>query len=297
MLMEKGIRPCWVFDGKPPEAKKKVLSERKKKKQEADDGKAEAIEEGDMDKLLKYANQSVKVTPGMTADAKEVIRLLGLPVIEAPAEAEAQCAVLARAGKVYAVATEDMDALTFGCPVLLRNFTSKDEPVQEIRLDEILKGLDITMDQFIDICILCGCDYADSIDGIGPINALKLISENKDIEGVINYIKQANLDPKRKKKYTYDPETFTFDECRTLFKSPEVTDPNDLELKWISPDVQGLKKFLCEQKGFNEGRIESAIKRIEAAKEKSNQCRLDNFFKAKPTVTSVVPGKRKVNKL
>jgi len=43
--------------------------------------------------------------------------------VEAPCEAEAQCAALVKAGKVYAVGTEDMDALTFGSSVLLRHLT------------------------------------------------------------------------------------------------------------------------------------------------------------------------------
>lgn len=82
MLMEKGIRPVWVFDGKPPEAKKKLLAERKKKKEEADQNKEAAIEEGDAEKVLKYAGQSVRVTSQMTSDAKTLIKLLGLPLVE-----------------------------------------------------------------------------------------------------------------------------------------------------------------------------------------------------------------------
>ena len=197
--MEKGVRPCWVFDGKPPEAKKKLLGERKKKKEQAEISKQEAIEDGNVDKLLKFAGQSVKITSQMTADAKELVRLLGLPLIEAPSEAEAQCSILAKEGKTYAVATEDMDCLTFGCPILLRDFTNKDDPVIEIRLDMVLEGLEITMDQFIDVCILCGCDYCDSIDGIGPIKAHKLIQEHKNIEGVLEWVEAYNKDDKKKK--------------------------------------------------------------------------------------------------
>jgi flap endonuclease-1 len=294
--MEKGVRPCWVFDGKPPEAKKRLLQERKKKKEKAVDDQREAQEAGDMDKVLKFAGMSVKVTSQMTNDAKELIRLLGLPVIEAPSEAEAQCSVMARSGKVYGAVTEDMDSLTFGCPILLRDFSNKDEPVIEIKLEVALKGLGVSMDQFIDICILCGCDYTDNIEGIGPIKAHKLVIEHKDIEGVLRYVDESNLNPKKKKKYLYDLESFDFNESRRLFKNPEVTDPETIELKWLTPDYVALKKFLVEGKGFNEGRIDSAMKRIELAKDKSNQSRLDLFFKAKPSVVSTTTGgKRKVN--
>jgi flap endonuclease-1 len=292
--MEKGIRPCWVFDGKPPEAKQKTLAERKIRKEEAEANKQEAEEQGDAEKVLKYAGMSVKVSPQMTADAKELVRLLGLPVVEAPSEAEAQCSVMSKAGIVYATATEDMDCLTFGCPVLLRNFSSKDDPVVELKLDVILEGLGVTMDQFIDICILCGCDYADTIDGIGPVNAYKLILEHKNIEGVLTHIEEKNKDPKRKKKHTYDPENFDYELARKLFKTPETTEPQTVELKWTSPDYEGLKKFLVDGKGFKESRIESAMKKIESAKQKSNQARLDSFFKPKPQLSATPTGKRKV---
>ncbi len=299
MLMEKGVRPCWVFDGKPPEAKKRTLNERKKKKEQAEQNRQEALEEGDMDKVLKYAGMSVKVTSQMTNDAKELVRLLGLPVIEAPSEAEAECSIMAKAGKVYAVATEDMDCLTFGCPILLRDFTNKDDPVIEIKLDIVLKDLNITMDQFIDICILCGCDYADSIDGIGPIKAHKLIQEYKNIEGVLAYVDEYNKDGKKKKKFIYDLETFPYEEARKLFRNPECSDPEKIELKFLTPDYEGLKKFLVEGKGFAESRIDSAMKRIEAAKEKANQSRLDSFFKIKPqsekSQTAKTAVKRKVS--
>jgi len=289
--MEKGVRPCWVFDGKPPEAKSKLLGERKKRKEEAQMNIEQAKETGDMDKVLKYAGMSVKVTPQMTSDAKELIKLLGLPMIEAPSEAEAQCSIMAKSGKVYAVATEDMDCLTFGCPILLRDFTSKDDPVVEISLPGVLKGLNVTMEQFIDICILCGCDYTGSIDGIGPIKAHKLVSDHKNIEGVIDYIAISNENPKKKTKYTYTPEEFEYEEARSLFKSPEVTDPETMDLKWGGPDFDNLKKFLVEGKGFSENRIDSAMKRIAYAKEKSNQSRLDSFFQVKTTSST---GKRKV---
>lgn len=186
-----------------------------------------------------------------------------------------------------------MDCLTFGTPVLLRGFTNKDEPVTEINLENILKELEITMDEFIDICILCGCDYCDSIDGIGPTKAHKFIKENKDIEGVIKFANKYNLDTTKKKKYITPEENFDYEEARKLFKKPEAKDPEEIDLKWTAPDFEGLKEFLCKGKGFGEGRIDSAIKRIEASKSKSNQQRLDNFFKAKPNVVSSTAGLKK----
>lgn len=156
-----------------------------------------------------------------------------------------------------------MDCLTFGCPILLRGFTSKDEPVTEIKLDVVLKELDMTMEEFIDLCILCGCDYCDNIEGIGPTKAFKYLKEYGTIEDIIKFTEKHNSDTTKKKKYLCPKENFDYDQARVLFKTPEVLDPEKIELKWSAPDFVGLKEFLCEQKRFNEARVESAIKRIE----------------------------------
>jgi flap endonuclease-1 len=125
---------------------------------------------------------------------------MGIPVFEAPCEAEAQCAELARKGKVYATATEDMDALTFRTPKLVRKLTfsqmkgKEKQMIMEIDFEAMLAGLDITYEMFVDMCILCGCDYCSTIKGIGPKTALKLIKDYKTIENVVK-----NLDSKKYK--------------------------------------------------------------------------------------------------
>lgn len=80
----------------------------------------------------------------MKEDAIKMLKLMGCPVIVAPCEAEAQCAMLCREGKIYATATEDMDALTFRTPILLRGFNTKKEPIYEINYEDMLKELDLT---------------------------------------------------------------------------------------------------------------------------------------------------------
>jgi len=121
----------------------------------------------------------------MIEDCKKMLRLAGVPVIEAPGEAEAQCAAMVKAGKAYATATEDMDALTFGIIMnpkqalkflgtkyLLRGFNNKKEPIIEISYEDMLQELEMTYDEFIDLCILCGCDYLETIDGKTVLNRI-----------------------------------------------------------------------------------------------------------------------------
>ncbi len=113
----------------------------------------------------------------------------------AACEAEAQASALCKEGLVYATGTEDMDALTFQTPILLRKMTFANQSkstVQTMNYQKALEGLELNPDQFVDLCILLGCDYTDSIRGVGPKTALKLMKEHKSIEQILK-----NLDRKK----------------------------------------------------------------------------------------------------
>ena len=196
-MMTSGIKPCFVFDGKPPPMKGGELAKRSAKRTEAENGLEKATSDGNQEDIEKFQRRLVKVLPSHNADCKELLRLMGIPVVEAPCEAEAQCAELAKNGLVFATATEDMDALTFQTPKLMRRMTtaaSQKQPILEIDYAKMLNGLDLTYDQFVDLCIMCGCDYCSTIKGIGPKTALKLIREHKSIEKILEKLLR---DPKK----------------------------------------------------------------------------------------------------
>ncbi|KPJ07740.1 Flap endonuclease 1 [Papilio machaon] len=186
--------------------------------------------EGDQASIEKFNRRLVKVTRQHGEEARELLKLMGVPVVEAPCEAEAQCAALVKAGKVYATATEDMDALTFGANVLLRHLTfseARKMPVQEFHLDQVLKGLELNHTEFIDLCILLGCDYCGSIRGIGPKRAIELIKQHRSIEQVLHNIDSNKYQP---------PEDWDFTNARRLFVEPEITDPKDIEVLSTTPN-------------------------------------------------------------
>lgn len=79
-----------------------------------------ALAAGTTEEVDRYSKRTVRMSTQHKEDCKELLQLMGVPVVEAPCEAEAQCAALARDGKVWAVASEDMDALTFRAPILVR---------------------------------------------------------------------------------------------------------------------------------------------------------------------------------
>lgn len=83
-----------------------------------------------------------QVTTEHNEECKKLLLLMGVPVIDAPSEAEAQCAAMAKAGIVYGAATEDMDCLTFGCPTLIRHLmapASQNAAIQEFSLPVLLE--------------------------------------------------------------------------------------------------------------------------------------------------------------
>lgn len=120
------------------------LIKRKEQKQEAEKEKEKAEEVGDMERAKQMAGRSIRITKDMSADAKKLIRLMGAAVVEAPCEAEAQCAEIVKQGLAFATATEDMDALTFGTSFLLRGFNSKKDPICQIELKEVLDAFKMT---------------------------------------------------------------------------------------------------------------------------------------------------------
>nr|XP_056707061.1 flap endonuclease 1 [Euleptes europaea] len=279
-MVENGIKPVYVFDGKPPQLKSGELAKRTERRAEAEKQLEEAKEAGEDENVEKFSKRLVKVTKQHNDECKKLLKLMGIPYVEAPGEAEASCAALVKASKVYAAATEDMDCLTFGSPVLMRHLTASEAkklPIQEFHLNHILQDMGLTQQEFVDLCILLGCDYCESIRGIGPKRAVELIKQYKSIEKIVQQIDT--------KKYSL-PENWLHREAQQLFLAPEVVDPEAVELKWSEPDEEGLVHFLCGEKQFNEERIRNGVKRLSKSRQGSTQGRLDDFFKVTGSITS-----------
>ena len=113
-------------------------------------------------------------------------------------------------GLAYAVASDDMDCMAHGATYQIRGFNNKKDPIVLIEHKAVIESLGITYKEFVDLCILCGCDYTPNIIGMGPVTALKYLNECKDIEGVLRRVKTENMNPKKKKPFVV-PEEFNFE--------------------------------------------------------------------------------------
>lgn len=260
-LVELGIRPIYVFDGTPPALKSIEIKRRVKVKREAQVKYEKAIKEGKIEKARVYAQATSHLKDYMEQDSKNLLTLMGIPWIQAPSEGEAQASHLVKRGNADYCGSQDYDSLLFGAPRLVRNITisgrrrlpSKKisiEVVPEIiELEQVLKSLEITYEQLVDIGILIGTDFnPDGIEGLGPKTALKLIKEHETLEKALPYVKNADfpVEPAR---------------IREIFLKPPVTD--DYQIQFRQPDMKGIGEFMVNEKGFSEERVSKAIERMQ----------------------------------
>jgi flap endonuclease-1 len=245
-LTSNKVKPIFIFDGKPSDLKLKTIKARQEAKQKAQE-KMEDLE--DETEKVKLSKQCLNITQEEINYAKKIIQLLGLPYLEAPEEADPQCAYLIRNKQAFGVFTEDMDLLTFGSYKVYRNLSAdKKKPIVEYDLKKILKELEITYSQFIDLCILLGCDYVDTIKGIGKVSAYKLIKEHKNIEAIM-------------KEGYEQPEIFDYKSAREYFKNP-IGKNLGKDIKWTRPKYEDFKKFLLEELQFSEKKVDNYITKL-----------------------------------
>ena len=206
LMLSSGIKPIWVFEGDVSELKLKKLIDDKNTEKMLN--LTSNITEYENSKINHTSN--VKITEKMIEDTKTLLTLLGLPYVEAPSEAESQCAELVKSEIAYGVLSDNLDCLVFGCSQIFNGLDKNEDYLISVDLNEVLNTLKIDMDQFIDFCILCGCDYTSTISNLGPTKALRLIQEYYKIENVIDYIEEENISGKLLSKYTYSLKNFKY---------------------------------------------------------------------------------------
>jgi len=228
LLLEHNITPIYVFDGKPPDEKKFVLQDRRDKRDKdiaeklAVEAKIATCKDETELKMLKTALYNISkkiiiVTHEHNDMVKDLLHHFGVPYLVANGEAEILCAKLVKDGHAVACMSEDTDVLPNGCNIFINDFKIVSTSICEYNLDKILEGLKITHEQFVDICILCGCDYTCKIEGLAKEGALTMIRKYKNIEGVINFINYQNKHGKS--KYVV-PADFNYQRAREIFNTP-----------------------------------------------------------------------------
>jgi len=276
-LVEKEIRPIYVFDGRPPALKEVEIRRRSRTKEEALVRYEQALQRGDLEEARVYAQATSRLKDYMADDSKRLLALMGVPWVQAPSEGEAQAAHMAKRRDADYCASQDYDSLLFGAPRLVRNVAitgrrklpRKEVYIQvqpeTVEMDRVLRELGVTHRQLVDIGILVGTDFnPDGVRGVGPKTALRLIKEHGSLEGALTTLEEA--------EFPADPERI-----REVFLHPEVTD--SYRVRWGEPDVEGVVGFLCRERDFSEDRVRKALARMaEGIRETRGKTTLETWF-------------------
>ena len=259
-LVDREIKVIYVFDGKPSALKEVEIKRRMRAKEEAIVKYERALKKGDLEEARIYAQATSRLKDYMEKDSKRLLTLMGVPWVQAPSEGEAQAAHLAKRGDSTFCASQDYDSLLFGAPRLVRNVTVTGrrklprknvyiEVLPEIvELGQVLRKLDITYEQLIDIGILVGTDFnPEGVKGVGPKTALKLVKQHGSLENLLPELKEA--------EFPSDPQ-----EIQRIFLHPRVVD--NYKINWRNPDVEGVMDFLCRERDFSEDRVRKALKKM-----------------------------------
>ncbi|MFA9415140.1 flap endonuclease-1 [Natrinema sp. HArc-T2] len=245
-FFENDVTPVMVFDGGPSELKDDEIESRREQRRSYEEQLETAREEGDAVAIAQLESRTQRLTPTIQETSRELLRLLDVPIVEAPAEGEAQAAHMVKRGDADYVGSEDYDALLFGAPLTLRQLTSKGNP-ELMDLEATLAHHDLTLEQLIDAAILIGTDFNEGVSGIGPKTALSEIADHGDLWSVLeargDHIEHG-------------------DRVRQLFRDPNVTDDYEFETT-LEPDLKAAREFVTDEWEVDADEVARGFERIE----------------------------------
>jgi len=279
-LLAEGIKLVYVFDGKAPDLKYKTYEKRQENRNVSKEKYEEAKQEEDLSAMKRYSGQLVRLNDELINESKELLEAMGIGVVQAPGEGEAEASYLARIKeKVYASVSQDYDSLLFGTPKLIRNLTLAKKrktfrgwievSPEMIELEKVLNSLNINLDQLICLGILVGTDYNPrGIPGIGQKKALQIVQRYKQPIMIFKSVEEQmnNLDEK---------DQFDWKEIFSLFHKPNVA---NAEIKFGKIDKNRIKRILVNKHDFSEERVDKQLEKLEEVEEKNKQKDLDKWF-------------------
>lgn len=227
---ERKIIPIFIVDGTPFPEKDKIRAIRKKDSEKVKleiknlREEYEILKSTDIlancDEILKKLKSKVSNDQSINSEDftvfEKYIACTGLPCIKSIGDAEKLCALLCREGIVTAVYSKDIDTLSFGCPLLIKNVEKTEQKLECIRLDLFLKKLKLSYVEFVDLCIMCGCDFNEyaRIKSLGPKKSYDEILKYKRIENISSNYDYSNLNHMRCRELMYPSSSLNFIEKR-----------------------------------------------------------------------------------
>ncbi|MFC6614021.1 flap endonuclease-1 [Halopenitus salinus] len=245
-FFEHDLVPVFVFDGEVTEFKDAEIADRREKREAAEKRREAAEERGDAVEAARLEARTQRLTDVIQETTRGLLERLDVPIVEAPAEGEAQCAHMNAVGDVDYAGSEDYDTLLFGAPATLRQLTSKGNP-ELMELEATLGELGLTREQLVDVALLCGTDFNDGISGIGPKTAVSEIEEHGDLWGVLGARGETMSNAAA---------------LRELFLDPPVDEDYAIDVD-IDPDVEAARRYVTERWEVDPDEVERGFERIE----------------------------------
>jgi flap endonuclease-1 len=169
----------------------------------------------------------------------KILDILGIPYIHSPSESDLVCSYLSKTSVIDAVFSDDTDMLPFRCDVMVSGFRpGKNVFMTEYRIQTVLNHLELTYDEFVDVCVLAGCDYAEKVNQVAIKRAYTFIKEYGSIENVLKYIDS--------KEHLAEKHTYPIDFedqigiARSIFN---FTHPHTKDIENMELDVLCLDKI------------------------------------------------------
>lgn len=281
------IIPIYVFDGKPPTQKFNTIQNRKEKRDSYTQKITELTEQLDLNseninqnensdeiqkleetnknlknEIYKLNRKSICITKENISQLKYFLDLLNIRYIHGNCEADLICSKLNELKLVDMVLSDDMDHLTSGTQILVRDFHVNNNQVTTYSIQTILNTLDISYEKWIEFCIMCGCDYVKRIPKMGPNTSFKYIKDNKDksYEDILETIKE--------KKEVPNDYLDKFNDAKNIFlnQSEEVSTAikvlNETRAPLYDNQLNNIRTYLKKYTPLSNTKIENRLTNI-----------------------------------
>ncbi|XP_068017625.1 DNA excision repair protein ERCC-5 [Melanerpes formicivorus] len=238
---------------------------------------------------------AASVTGQMFLESQELLRLFGIPYIEAPMEAEAQCAVLDLTDQTSGTITDDSDVWLFGARHVYKNFFSQNKYVEYYQYVDFQNQLGLDRSKLINLAYLLGSDYTEGIPNVGFVTAMEILNEfpGHGLEPLLKFAEWWNEAQKNKKLRPNPHDTKVKKKLRDLqlssgFPNPAVAeaylkpvvDESRGSFTWGKPDVEQIREFCRDRFGWTRTKVdEILLPVIKQLNMQQTQLRIDSFFR------------------
>ncbi|XP_026698575.1 DNA repair protein complementing XP-G cells-like isoform X2 [Athene cunicularia] len=238
---------------------------------------------------------AASVTGQMFLESQELLRLFGIPYIEAPMEAEAQCAILDLTDQTSGTITDDSDVWLFGARHVYKNFFSQNKYVEYYQCVDFQNQLGLDRSKLINLAYLLGSDYTEGIPNVGFVTAMEILNEfpGHGLEPLLKFAEWWNEAQKNKKLRPNPHDTKVKKKLRELqlssgFPNPAVAeaylkpvvDETRGSFIWGKPDVEQIREFCQNHFGWTRTKIDEILLPVmKQLNLQQTQLRIDSFFR------------------